>query len=63
MPRPGPVRPLVGVKMDAVRIEEYDAQAQQEGLLMKSGKPNRSELIRIKLAFADEHMPNGWRPV
>jgi len=48
--------------MDAVRIEEYDAQAQQEGLLMKSGKPNRSELIRIKLAFADEHMPNGWRP-
>ncbi|MBP1159105.1 hypothetical protein ABIC28_004492 [Rhodococcus sp. PvR044] len=62
MPRPGPVRPLVGVKMDAVRIEEYDAQAQQEGLLMKSGKPNRSELIRIKLAFADEHMPNGWRP-
>ncbi|MFC7448953.1 hypothetical protein [Rhodococcus daqingensis] len=63
MPRPGPVRPLVGIKMDAVRIEEYDAQAQQEGLLMKSGKPNRSELIRIKLAFADEHMPSGWRPV
>lgn len=62
MPRPGPVRPLVGVKMDAHQIEMYDKQAESEGLLMKSGKPNRSELIRIKLAFADEHMPVGWRP-
>ncbi|MFF0817654.1 hypothetical protein ACFYVR_21180 [Rhodococcus sp. NPDC003318] len=62
MPRPGPVRPLVGVKMDADRIELYDEQAVREGLLMKSGRPNRSELIRIKLAFADEHMPAGWRP-
>lgn len=62
MPRPGPVRPLVGVKMDANQIQEYDQQAAHEGLLMKSGKPNRSELIRIKLAFADEHMPSGWRP-
>jgi hypothetical protein len=62
MPRPGPVRPLVGVKMDAIQIAFYDEQAAIEGLLMKSGKPNRSELIRIKLAFADEHMPAGWRP-
>lgn len=62
MPRPGPVRPLVGVKMDANQIELYDQQAAVEGLLMKSGKPNRSELIRLKLAFADEHMPSGWRP-
>ena len=62
MPRPGPVRPLVGVKMDANQIATYDQQAQVEGLLMKSGKPNRSELIRLKLAFADEHMPAGWRP-
>ncbi|EME21832.1 hypothetical protein G419_08259 [Rhodococcus triatomae BKS 15-14] len=50
------------MKMDAVQIEFYDKQAAIEGLLMKSGKPNRSELIRIKLAFADEHMPAGWRP-
>ncbi len=48
--------------MDANQIATYDQQAEIEGLLMKSGKPNRSELIRLKLAFADENMPAGWRP-
>lgn len=43
-------------------VERLDAQAIREGLVDEGGEPNRSELIRIMLAYADRNMPKGWRP-
>jgi hypothetical protein len=39
-----------------------DQRALAEGLVKGDGQPNRSEMIRIALAYAAAHMPKGWRP-
>ncbi|NUS45792.1 MAG: hypothetical protein HOQ24_19135 [Mycobacteriaceae bacterium] len=62
MPRPGPRRIAVAVRLTADLIDELDWQANAEGLLMASGEPNRSDLIRLMIAYARENMPTGWRP-
>lgn len=43
-------------------VDRLDQRAVDEGLLTADGDPNRSELIRIMLAYAYQHMPKGWRP-
>ncbi|NEW49312.1 hypothetical protein GV792_04545 [Nocardia cyriacigeorgica] len=43
-------------------IDALDDQAVAEELLTRAGEPNRSELIRIMVAYARETMPAGWRP-
>jgi hypothetical protein len=63
MPRPGPRRIAVAVRLNAELIDELDWQANAEGLLMASGEPNRSDLIRLMIQYARENMPDGWRPV
>jgi metal-responsive CopG/Arc/MetJ family transcriptional regulator len=55
MPRPGPRRPLVALRLSDQGIEWLDQRAEDEGV-------NRSEMIRIALAYAVAKMPKGWRP-
>ncbi|OZE97691.1 hypothetical protein CH300_26290 [Rhodococcus sp. 15-1154-1] len=62
MPRTGPVRKPVQVKILPEFAEQLDWRANEEGLVTRSGEPNRSELMRIMLDFAAAEMPKGWRP-
>ncbi len=62
MPRPGPRRPVLTLRMSDDQIVALDNQAIAEDLLTKQGEPNRSELIRIMVEYARETMPAGWRP-
>lgn len=62
MPRTGPRRPMVGVKLSEDGISHIDARALDEGFTIRGGEPNRSEMIRVMLAYASQHMPKGWRP-
>ncbi|MFD4352357.1 hypothetical protein ACFWPK_10710 [Nocardia sp. NPDC058519] len=62
MPRPGPRRPVLALRMSDDQIAALDDQAIAEELLTKQGEPNRSELIRIMVEYARENMPASWRP-
>lgn len=62
MPRPGPRRPLVAIRMSEPGIAHIDRRALDEGLTIRDGEPNRSEMMRLMLAYASAHMPKGWRP-
>lgn len=62
MPRVGPRRELVAVRMLPAAIEVLDQRAEDEQLYDEQGRPNRSELIRVMLSYAQRHMPAGWRP-
>jgi hypothetical protein len=55
MPRPGPRRPLVAIRLATDEIAWLDQRAEAEGL-------NRSEVVRRALAYARKHMPADWRP-
>lgn len=45
MPRPGPRRPIVAVRLSEAGIQQVDALAEAEGV-------NRSEMIRLLLTEA-----------
>lgn len=62
MPRPGPRRPFVVFRLSQSGIDCVDRRAREEGLLKGDGEPNRSEMLRILLAYAIWKMPRGWRP-
>ncbi|MEV0772731.1 hypothetical protein [Nocardia salmonicida] len=62
MPRPGPRRPVLALRMSDDQIATQDNQAIAEDLLTEQGEPNRSELIRIMVEYARETMPAGRRP-
>ncbi len=62
MARPGPRRPMVGIKLSEQDIDHIDARAREEIPLKGNGQPNRSEMIRRMLAYASAHMPTGWKP-
>ncbi|MFI2560546.1 hypothetical protein [Nocardia farcinica] len=62
MPRQGPRRTMIGVRLTDKQIEQLDWRANSEGLVTKAGEPNRSELIRIMIAYAEQNMPADWRP-
>jgi len=55
MPRPGPRRPLVALRLGDAEITQIDQLAVAADL-------NRSEMIRRMLAFAAAKMPPEWRP-
>lgn len=55
MPRPGPRRPYVAVRLSQDGLDWIDQQAAAHGV-------NRSEQIRVMLAYAQQHMPKDWRP-
>lgn len=62
MPRTGPRRPMVAIKLSQHGIDHIDARARDEAPLKGNGDPNRSEMIRRMLAYAAQHMPKGWQP-
>lgn len=55
-------RRLVTFRASWAAVERLDQRAVEEGLVDDGGEPNRSELIRILLAYALSKMPRGWRP-
>ena len=54
MPRPGPRRPLVAIRLSEAGRDHIDKRAEEDEV-------NRSEMIRRMLAYASTHMPKGWR--
>lgn len=62
MPRPGPRRPHTALRLSVEGHAWVDQRAREEGFVKGNGDPNRSELIRLALAYAQRHMPRGWRP-
>ena len=55
-------RPHTGLRLDADERRELDEFALREGLVNAKGKPVRSAALRLRNAFAREHMAAGWRP-
>jgi hypothetical protein len=63
MPRSGPRRPLVALRLSEQGIEQIDRRALVEGLTIRNGAaPNRSKTIRRLVAYGLAHMPEGWEP-
>jgi hypothetical protein len=67
MPRPGPRRPVVALRLSAQGVAHIDDLARAAGLMVnvrgKDGaQPNRSEMARIMLTYASMYMPPGWEP-
>lgn len=62
MPRTGPRRVLVATKLHGDEIAAVDQRALDEGLTIRDGEPNRSEMLRRMVAYAMRHMPKGWTP-
>jgi Ribbon-helix-helix protein, copG family len=56
VPRPGPRRPLVAVRLSNNGIKNIDHLAEARGV-------TRSEMIRVMLAYATLKMPRDWQPV
>lgn len=56
MPRSGPLRKFVGIKLSDDERAAIDKRAEDEGV-MWAGQPNTSEMIRRLCAWALEHMP------
>jgi len=56
MPRPGPRRPLVNVRLDPEDLERLQARADRET------EGNVSELHRRIVQYGLARMPRGWRP-
>lgn len=52
MPRTGPRRPTVTIRLSAEGIAAIDRLALAEGLTIRDGEPNRSEMIRRLLSEA-----------
>jgi len=51
-PRPGPRRDYVALRLGAAGLTWIDEEADRRGL-------NRSEMIRLMLAYAQQKMPKG----
>jgi metal-responsive CopG/Arc/MetJ family transcriptional regulator len=55
MPRPGPRRPVIALRLGDEVTQRVDERADDEDV-------NRSEAIRLLIEYGLEHMPKGWRP-
>lgn len=62
MPRPGPRRPYVALRLSDDGLAWIDQEATRRKIVKGDGEPNRSEMMRIMLAYASAHMPKGWKP-
>lgn len=60
VPRQG--RRNVQVRLSREAVDWLEETARREGVVDDDGNPNRSEMIRIMLAYAQRHRPKGWRP-
>ncbi|MFY1686473.1 hypothetical protein [Plantactinospora sp. WMMB782] len=52
----------VNTRMSWTAVGVIDDLARTEDVREADGRPNRSEMIRILLAFALRHWKRGWRP-
>lgn len=43
-------------------VDVIEQLARDEGVVDEGGEPNRSEMVRILLAYALRHWKKGWRP-
>jgi hypothetical protein len=55
-------RRTVNFRASWAAIDTIETLARDEGIVDEDGEPNRSEMIRILLAFALRHWRQGWRP-
>lgn len=55
MPRPGPAKKVVTVRLSEQGTDWLDTEARKRAL-------DRSSLIRLCLQYAARHMPKGWKP-
>ena len=55
MPRPGPRRPLIALKLSEADVAYVDQRAADET------DGNRSEMLRRMIAYASIHMPKNWK--
>lgn len=55
MPRPGPRRPRVTLRISEAGIAHIDDRAEKAGR-------SRSDELRAMLAYASAKMPQGWSP-
>lgn len=55
MPRPGPRRPNIGIRMGDDLVARLDQVADKHGI-------SRSDVVRMMLEYALDHMPKDWRP-
>lgn len=62
MPRTGERRPLIAVKISQAAIDEIDDRAARRAEAEGRSKSNRSDEIRLMLAYAQGHMPDNWVP-
>lgn len=60
MPRTGPRRPSIALRLGTEILDKVDSRANDEGLSKGNGEPNRSELIRRMIDFSLAEMPKGW---
>lgn len=65
MPRRGPRRENVVTRMTGEDSAAVDARALREGFTRQRDGvtlPNRSEWVKLAVAYSLRTMPNGWRP-
>lgn len=55
MPRPGPRRKGIGIRISDAGIEAIDKRAEEDNV-------TRSEMARRLLAYGQMKMPKGWKP-
>ncbi len=62
MPRMGPRRTAISIRLADSGLQAVDRRARDEVPLKGDGDPNRSEMARRLMAYAITHMPAGWKP-
>lgn len=60
MPRPGPRKPLLGVRVSVEGIKRLDARAARATEL-EGTQVNRSEMVRRMLRYAEHNMPERYK--
>lgn len=55
MPRPGPRRPVLMLRIGEEDLAELERLAERD-------RVNRSEIVRRLVKYGMERMPAGWRP-
>lgn len=62
MPRPGPRRRNVGMKLSEAGIRWLADRAIAEGFVKADGSANTSAFLRLLCAWGQSSLPVGWRP-
>lgn len=55
-------RRQLNARVSWAAVDWIDQLAAAEGVTTADGRPNRSEMVRLLLAYAARHWQKGWRP-